>query len=157
MKRIRIVSALLALAVLAALVILASTSKHGVRAVYASSGCTDSTLTGNYGFMWQGFDVLQHGTGAQLPWASAGVLTFDGLGDVSATSVTGSIGGVIYQDQPATSGTYTVTSGCTGSMSDTSGPGAGETLNMVIVGGGTEVFLISTTPTQTFVADAKKQ
>jgi hypothetical protein len=50
----RIVSALLALAVLAALVIVATTSKHGVRAVHAQSGCTNATLTGNYGCFFSG-------------------------------------------------------------------------------------------------------
>ncbi len=158
MKRIRILSALLAVAVLAALAIaiVTTTSRHTVRAVYASTGCTDASLTGDYGIMWQGFDVLQHGTGAQLPWAGAGVLTSDGVGNVSVIT-TSSIGGKSTQDSSPSSGTYTVTSGCTGSMSFTSGPGAGENLNLVIVGGGTEAFLISTTPTQTVVFDVKKQ
>jgi hypothetical protein len=153
----RLFSAVLALLVAATLVFFTTTSKHPTRTVHASTGCTDATLTGNYGFMWQGFDVLQHGTGAQLPWASAGVLNFDGEGDVSVVVVGSSIGGKISLDQTPSLGTYTVTSDCTGSASFTSGPGAGETLNMVIVSGGAELFSISTTPTQTFVADAKKQ
>ncbi len=157
MKRIRILGWLSALVVLASLAFVTITSRHTVPVVHASTGCTDATLTGNYGFMWQGFDVLRHGTGAQLPWASAGVINSDGEGDVSVITVGSSIGGKISLDQTPSLGTYTVASDCTGSASFTSGPGAGETLNFVIVGGGAEAFLISTTPTQTFVADAKKQ
>jgi hypothetical protein len=153
----KISSAVLALLITAMVVFLTTTSKPHVPTVHASTGCTEATLTGTYGFMWQGFDVLRHGTGAQLPWASAGVLNFDGQGGVSAVVVGSSIGGKISLDQTLSSGNYTVAPDCTGSVSLTSGPGAGETLNVVIVGGGAEAFLMSTTPTQTFAADAKRQ
>ncbi len=153
----RIANAMLALLIAAMLVSHNTTSKLAVRTVQASTGCTSATLTGTYGFMWQGFDVLRHGTGAQLPWASAGVLNFDGQGGVSAVVVGSSIGGKISLDQTPSSGNYTVAPDCTGSVSLTGGPGAGETLNVVIVSGGAEAFLMSTTPTQTFAADAKRQ
>src|SRR6266568_2023723 len=89
MKRIRIASALLALAVLAALAIVTTTSKHTVRAVYASTGCTDATLTGNYGFNYSG-STSSHGpttttVGPVVPIAAVGVFTFDGAGNVSAS------------------------------------------------------------------------
>lgn len=153
----RISSAVLMLLIAATVVFLTTNSKRPVRTVHASTGCTEATLTGTYGFVWQGFDVLRHGTGAQLPWASAGVLSFDGQAGVAAVVVGSSIGGKISLDQTPSSGNYTVASDCTGSVSLTSGPGAGETLNVVIVSDGAEAFLISTTPTQTFAADAKRQ
>ncbi len=156
MKEIKVLGLFSAL-VLSILSIVLIMPKHTVPIVHAQTGCTVATLTGNYGFMWQGFDVLRHGTGAQLPWASAGVMNSDGEGNTSVITVGSSIGGKISLDQTPSLGTYTVASDCTGSASFTSGPGAGETLNFVIVGGGAEAFLISTTSTQTFVADAKRQ
>jgi len=128
MKRIRIVSALLALAVLAALVIVTTTPKHGVRAVYASSGCTDATLTGNYSFVYSGFTTPNRSVaGQEDPQAAVGVFTFDGAGNVS-TSYAVSFRGVTSGSQSGT-GTYSVNSDCTGSMSFTTGDAAGLNFN----------------------------
>jgi hypothetical protein len=46
-----------------------------------------------------------------------------------------------------------VTSDCTGSASGTSRGAAGVTFNLVIIGGGTEVFAINTTPFVVSTAD----
>ena len=62
----RIVTALLTLAVLAAIVIATTTSKHFVRAVYADNGCSNSTLTGNYGFSFSGFTTKTKSTNSKL-------------------------------------------------------------------------------------------
>ena len=55
------------------------------------------------------------------------------------------------------SGTYTVNPDCTGSVSGTSGDVAGITLDFLIIGGGTEVFAINTTPSVIATYDLKKQ
>lgn len=150
-----ILSVFLALAVSATLVLVATSGKHSLTAVRAQSGCSEPTLTGNYGVGWQGFDILIAGTHS-VPWAGVGVLSFDGAGNVSF-SATSSINGKILAGGGSSAGTYTVNSDCTGSVVFTSGPGAGETDNFVIVGGGTEVLAASTLNTQTVMFDAKKQ
>src|SRR5579859_1379649 len=115
----RIVSGLLAVAVLAALVIVATTSKRIVRPVYAQSGCTNATLTGNYGFIQpSGFIAPGHSVnGAEVPWEGVGVLTFDGAGNFSA-NYSVSVNGNVFTNQTG-SGPYAVNSDCTGSASFT--------------------------------------
>lgn len=156
----RIVKRLLALALLAPLVIIATTSKRIVRPVYAQSGCSLATLTGNYAFSQQGF-ISNSMKGNPLPFANVGLATFDGAGNFSATYTDmspGKPGGYSTPIQGATgSGTYTVNSDCTGSISITSGDAAGIALNLVIIGGGTEVFGINTTPLVIGSSDWKKQ
>ncbi len=157
MKRVRILSALLTLAVLAALAIVTTTSKHGVRAVYASTGCTDATLTGNYAFSQSGF-TTKNTMGSPLPAAAMGVFTLDGAGNFSVTYTDMSPGKPAYIPVQATSsGTYIVNSDCTGSISVTTGQAAGLTYNTVIIGGGTEMFAIGTTPFYIVTFDAKPQ
>ena len=137
----RIVSALLALAVFAALVIVTTTiTKHGVRAVYAQSGCSLATLSGRYAFSASGF-TPKGSMGNLLPAAAVGVFTFDGAGNLSTTYTDVSPGKPTYIPLEGTgSGTYTVNSDCTGSASCTTGDCAGITWNTVIISGGAEVF-----------------
>ncbi len=155
----RIVSALLALAVLAALVIVTATSKHGVRAVYAQGGCSVATLTGNYAVSITGFTTptSKDVEGHEDPIAAVGVFAFDGAGNFS-TSFTLALNGDISTGNTA-SGTYTVNSDCTGSITWTTGPFAGVTFNMAVIGGGPEIFGIDTDTTAGITAtfDAKKQ
>jgi hypothetical protein len=148
----RIFGALLAGAILAALVILVPTSRHSVPAVYASSGCTNAALAGNYAFSNPGFTTpTKSVTGEEDPFATVGVLAFDGVGGVSV-SYTLAFKGKISPGQTGT-GTYTVNSDCTGSISF---PTIVD-FNTVIIGGGAEIFGIETTPSFTGTFDAKKQ
>lgn len=154
----RMFSGLLALAALSALVLVATTSKRVVRPVYAQSGCSISTLTGNYAFSQPGFEAKSHLKGNPLPFAVVGVSTFDGAGNFSAAYTDMSPGQPTYIPvQGNGSGTYTVNSDCTGSISITRGDAAGITLNLVIMDDGTEVFGINTTPFIIATADFKKQ
>jgi hypothetical protein len=158
MKRIGIASALLALGVLAALAIVTSTSKNGVRAVYAQSGCSDATLAGNYAFRISGFTSKNVANGNPLPVAVVGVLAFDGTGNFSTHYTDMSPGKPTYIALEGTgSGTYAVNSDCTGSISFTAGDAAGLDANMVIIGGGMEGFAAFTTPFVISVMDFKKQ
>lgn len=155
----RTVSSLLALAVLAALVIVTTTSKHTVRLAYASSGCTDATLTGNYALKFSGFGTrpVDQPNGNEVPLAAVGIFAFDGAGNHSA-SFTSVQNGVISTGNTA-SGTYSANSDCTGSITWTAGPFAGVTFNIAISGGGPEIFGIETDTTAgvTGTFDAKKQ
>ena len=153
----RIVSLLLALAVLAALTLLAMTSRRVARPVYAQSACSLTSLTGNYAFSHSGF-TSKNVQGNPLPAAAVGVFTFDGSGNFSATYTDMSPGKPTYIPlQGTSSGTYTVNSDCTGSAAFTSGNVAGLTFNLVIIGGGTEAFGIDTTPFLIATSDFKKQ
>jgi len=157
-----ILSALLTLAVFAAVAIVATTSRHSVRPVYAQSGCNLATLNGKYASSQSGFEA-KNTMGPPLPFATVGVSTFDGAGNFSVTFTDmspGKPGGYGTPVRGATgSGTYTLNStDCTtGSVSVTSGDAAGITFDIVIIGGGTEVFGINTTPLIIATFDAKKQ
>ena len=151
----RIVITLLVMAVLAAPVLVTTTSKHAVRAVYAQSGCSVATLNGSYAFSQPGWGPLHgQGQGNQLPFFNVGVAAFGGTGTVSV-SFTSVQSGVVSTETDA--GTYTVNPDCTGSISFTTGPGAGVTFNMVIIGRGAELFGINTSAGFTSSLDAKKQ
>jgi len=154
-----ILSALLTLAVFAALAFVATTSKHTVRGVYAQSGCSVATLSGNYAFSQPGFTAKNTMGLNPLPFAVVGVATFDGSGNFTVTATDQSPGkpNPYIPVQGTGSGTYTVNKDCTGSASVTSGDFAGITDNIVIIGGGTEVFGINTTPFVIATADLKKQ
>jgi hypothetical protein len=154
----RTTNLLLAVAVLAAVATLAPAVKHHftVLPVVHASGCTDATLTGNYAIIWSGFATPGNSTtGNEVPWAGAGVLKFDGAGNFSA-SWTNALDGKILTGLTA-AGTYTVNSNCTGSLSFTTGDVTDVTANIVIVGGGVEVFAIDTTAGTTLALDLKKQ
>lgn len=148
------VSLFLALAVSATLVFVVTSSKHRVTTVHAQGVCSVATLTGNYGLSWQGFDILRAGT-RSVPWAGVGVESFDGMGNVTV-SFTQALDGKITTGSTG-AGTYTVNADCTGAESFTSGDAAGETLNVVIVGAGTEALAVTTLSGQTVMVDAKKQ
>lgn len=153
----RILSAILALAVSATLVFVVTSWKHGVMPVQAQSGCSVATLTGTYSFTDQGFVTPGHSTtGATVfPFTALGVEAFDGAGNVSV-NYTLVENGKVFTGLTG-SGTYTVNSDCTGSVSFTTGDAAGLTFNIAIIGGGTESFGIHTSSGITGALDAKKQ
>jgi hypothetical protein len=148
----RIIGVSLALAVSAALLVLSPISKPGVQVVHAQSGCNVGTVAGTYGFNNPGFVTANHSVkGAEVPFAAMGIIAFDGAGNVSGTYTLAFKGGISSGN--TFSGTYTVNSDCTGSTTVTGAPN----LNLVILGGGTEIFAIETTPSFTGILDAKKQ
>lgn len=153
----RILSAFLALAVSATLVFVVTSWKHGVTPVHAQGGCSVATLKGPYAFKDPGFTTPGRSVnGATVfPFAAMGVEAFDGAGNVSA-SYTLVTNGAISAGLTG-SGTYTVNSDCTGSVSFTTGDAAGLTFNIAIIGGGTETFGIHTSSGITGALDAKKQ
>ncbi len=144
----RILSTLLTLVAAIGLVVLpAATAVH--------AQCTNATLNGNYAMTWSGFTTKHAPVGNEVPWAGVAVVTFDGAGNFSAGWTT-AINGVIYTAQTG-AGTYTVNSDCTGSLAFTSGDAVGFTSNLVIIGGGVEVFSLTTQPGNTMSFDLKKQ
>ena len=122
--------------------------------VYAQ--CSNATLTGSYGFKQQGFGLRNSKPaklGNMIPFATVGVVTFDGAGNASftLTQVYNSEGGAFFEAIP---GTYTVNSDCTGTIAIED---FGLHFYMVTVGGGAELFAIQTETGTTNIVDAKKQ
>src|SRR5215472_13714304 len=152
----RIVSAVLPLSVLAALVIVTTTSNHFLRSVYAGSECTNATLMGNYGFVFSGFTTKTKSANSKLvPFYGEGLFTFDGIGSASATYTYSINGGGGVPNNPYTA-TYTVNADCTGSMI-ANPPSIGDNFAFVIVSGGAEVLATDTSAPDTLNLDFKKQ
>lgn len=103
--------------------------------------CANTTLTGDYGFQRNG----QNAAGLSL--VSLGLLTFDGNGNYTVVE-TNNRGGVIGTHLG--SGTYTISSDCTGSQTDNA---TGQVISqIVVVHGGDEVLGMSETPGNNIVA-----
>jgi hypothetical protein len=111
--------------------------------------CGLQTLKGNYAAMFNGtaFDVG--------PFASVGVVSFDGNGNVSAThhaSFNGNPGVYTF------AGTYDVDADCTGTMTTIHNPGEFEGhFYFVILDKGKEVLVIQQDPGSIFTATFKRQ
>ena len=151
----RIVSAFLALAVSATLVIVVTNWKHRVTVVHAQSGCSNATLTGNYPFIYSGANAPGHSVTGKNTFGNAavGILSFDGAGNASIT-YTAVFNGSAFSTSVPDSGTYTVNSDCNGTFTDAS---INAHFNLATVGGGAEVFAIQTDAGSTDTFDAKKQ
>ncbi len=122
--------------------------------VYAQ--CSNATLTGSYGFKQDGFGIIHNSKaklGNMIPFATVGVVTFDGAGNASftLTQVFNSEGGAFFEAIP---GTYTVNSDCTGTVTIED---FGLHFYIVTVGGGAEFFAIQTDIGATTTLDGKKQ
>jgi hypothetical protein len=142
----RIVSLLVGAAILAALGGLTTTA-------YAQPGCTNATLTGNYGFNFSGFSTKKGLNGQLFPFYGAGVVTFDDLGSVSGAFTYSFKGEGGVSNNPY-SASYTVNIDCTISLTGTDG---GDSFIGVIVSGGTEILATDITAPDTLNVDFKKQ
>jgi len=115
--------------------------------------CDVRTLLGSYGIATTGFIVSAGPVG---PVGDVGVISFDGSGTVSQTT-TVSLNGLIIPSRTST-GTYTVNSDCTGSITLTLPPPAGVSQsNFVIVDKRRELRLINTGTGRVLVGNARKQ
>ena len=108
---------------------------HAILVVRADSDCTLATLNGTYAVSRQGTlltSVL--GLPAPAPWGEVARAVFDGAGSFSG-SATLNIGGAVLNSVPFT-GTYTVSSDCTGTI--TVHPNVPVTITeaIVVIGGG---------------------
>jgi len=160
----RIFSALISLAVVAALVIVVTTSKRAVQPVYAQGVCSVATLNGNYGMTFSGFQLQSPGAGKghgqSVPFYGEGLAKFDGAGNFSVEflfSQNGALPGDSYLTGTSSfNGTYAVNGDCTGVT--VAAPGSnGDDTAFVIVSGGAEVLATDTTDPDTLSLDFKKQ
>jgi hypothetical protein len=162
MKRISCV--VLALLVSAAMPFVAPTHTRNPFAVHAASGCTNASLSGNYGFTFSGFQLQSPGVGKghgkSVPFYGTGLVTFDGAESFSLAftfSQNGALPGDTYVTSTASfTGTYTVNHDCTGIFIAAPGSG-GDNGAFVIVRDGAEVLATSMSEPDTLNLDAKKQ
>jgi hypothetical protein len=108
-----------------------------------TSGCTLAAVKGSYGLVANG-TILGVG-----PFAAAGILTTNGAGSF-AYSFTQNVNGVVSSG--TVPGTYTLDSNCSGTATFANG----ETFAAVVVNGGQEIDLISTTPSSVQSVVAKR-
>lgn len=126
-----------------------------------AAGCSNSSLVGDYRFRSSGYGFPSakppvHPTGATLPFASAGVMTLDGNGNISSGADTASISGSFF---PRTfSGTYNVNSDCTGSLTEDFCPGdCSGSAYLVVAPDGSEAFFVATIRGATVLGELKRQ
>src|SRR5205807_1687655 len=120
-----------------------------------ATGCRNASLSGNYGFTLTGFGTPSGSSvpaNSSSPTVRAGLITFDGMGNFTGSftlSQDGDIGTL-----PSDRGTYTVSSDCTGTLTDTT---AGVNFATVILSNGAEAFGVQTDVGSTATFDFKKQ
>ena len=163
----RMITSLSAIAVLAAGAMLAPTAKQRITAlpvVHAERGCSNETLSGNYGLTFSGFQLQDYnGTSGRtsIAFYGAGLGIADGVGSFTAVvsgSENGSLPGHRYTliTNSPYQATYAVNSDCTVSFTATAGSG-GDSFIGVIVGGGSEVLLTDISAPDTLNMDLKRQ
>ena len=163
----RMITTLSAITLLTAGAVLAPTVKHRFTAlpvVHAERGCSNGTLSGSYGLTFSGFQLQDYnGTSGRTSAAfyGAGLLTFDGAGNFAGAisgSENGSLPGHQYTlilNSPAT-GTYSVNSDCTVSLTATPGSG-GDSFVGVILRDGAEVWTTDISAPDTINLNLKRQ
>lgn len=118
--------------------------------------CSQETVMGSYGISTTGWIVSAGPIG---PVADVGVVTFDGDGGVSQT-ITVSLNGMIIPTRTSLSGSYEVSSDCTGSITLTlPGPNGPiiSTSHIAIVNHGKELRTIVTGAGRVLAGTAERQ
>ena len=108
------------------------------RSTKAQSGCSLSSVQGNYGFAESGFYLA---SGNLNLVSAAGRAVADGNGNLMAQETLVANGNVVQGYQYF--GSYTVNPDCTGSLTTTDGNGNTGHLNFVITSGGATVQMIA--------------
>jgi len=114
----------------------------------SATTCSNATLNGVYGVLSSGLN------GSLLPATSLVQATFNGAGTVTGSATKSSDGTILTY---ATSGTYSVSSNCTGTLSWTNEEGKTETANFVLNSSNKGAFAIQadTSHVQSSVAAAQ--
>ena len=116
--------------------LIAATMALGLSGVaLADNDCNLKTLRGSYVFAANGYNIV---SGVAQPKTIVEVIDFNGDGTLSVPAATRSVNGVIARTPPGGTGSYTVDTGCKGTIAFTGGPSfdifispKGETLWMI--------------------------
>lgn len=120
-----------------------------------ATGCSNSTLTGNYAITLAGFGTPSTKlvpANPSVPLALAGLATFDGAGNLTVSFTSSDNGDISPLRSDA--GSYTVSSDCAGTITDET---AGVDFATVVLAGGTEVFGVQTDVGTAATFELKKQ
>jgi hypothetical protein len=111
----------------------------GTNRTKAQQGCTLATLTGPYGYALGG--SFYDSRGFQGLYASAGRLVTDGNGAITSGAETQNVDGTLVRRNYT--GSYTINSDCTGTMTIQSGTAFAHG-DIVLVNGGKELNFVQT-------------
>jgi hypothetical protein len=114
--------------------------------------CNSATLSGAYGYLMTG--QVFNSTVGFIPFTDSGSLTWDGNGKVTGSSTLNVDGGITSR---TLTGTYMVNSDCTGSLKYKDNLGNSGSINMVIIGSGTEIQFLETDSGTVISGNAKPQ
>ena len=115
----------------------------------ADNDCTLKTLRGSYYFAANGYNMV---AGVAQPKAIVEVIDFKGDGTLSVPAATRSVNGVIARSAPGGTGSYTVESGCTGTLAFDGGP----SFDIFISPTGEKLWMIQTNPDTVFQETATR-
>lgn len=162
----RTITLIVLVILVACLLVLATGSRYSGRSagivaeVQAQGGCSNATLNGSYRYIFSGSGFPAAGpirpTGAELPFAAAGIMAINGDGSLSGSDTASLTGNVLLRSY---TGTYTVNSDCTGSMTLNFCP-PGSCLgpaNIVVSPDGSEFLFINTIHGATVLGQFRKQ
>jgi len=125
------------------------------RTVRAQSGCTVAALAGTYGFSMLGdYYYTYQGQTYSAFLSGGGLFAFDGNGGVTGSDTINDDGTL---NRGNLSGTYTVNSNCTGSMTLSDSNQYQFSFDLVIVNGGKEVTFVETDTGNITTGSAKLQ
>lgn len=113
----------------------------------ADTECGLKTLQGSFAFTASGYTLV---AGVAQPKAIIEVIEFKGDGTLSSPSSTRSVNGVIVPG-PLTPGTYSVDTGCTGTITFTPGP----TFDTIVAPNGQKVWMVQTNSNNIFAGTAE--
>lgn len=145
----RAITTLAAIAATTAIVISVSTVKYAatpqvVHAQEAGSGCSLSSLKGSYALDRQGTLVASIlGLPAPAPWGEVAFEDFNGAGTFSGKA-TVNVGGAVVNG--TVTGTYTVSSDCTGTKTVNTSGGVTVHEAIIVTGGGQRMIGTQTDP-----------
>lgn len=145
----RAITTLAAIAATTAIVISVSTVKYAatpqvVHAQEAGSGCSLSSLKGSYALDRQGTLVASIlGLPAPAPWGEVAFEDFNGAGTFSGKA-TVNVGGAVVNG--TVTGTYTVSSDCTGTKTVNTSVGVTVHEAIIVTGGGQRMIGTQTDP-----------
>ena len=145
--------ALIAVLVLAGALVVRYQFQKAPQVVHAQAGCDATSLNGTYGFNFAG--VYFDSSGNTVYDSSAGLWTVDGQGNMTGKE-TDSFDGQIYRADTYT-GTYTVNSDCTGSLTTNSKTVGVANYDFTLTNGHNQILLVENDTGTNITGQATKQ